>query len=56
MLQNEIMDRQKKEELKKIREQLERLEGNPPSFIDVWIITLYIRNIFQWKLNLKSGA
>ena len=30
-----IIDRQNKEELKKIREQLERLEGNPSSFIDV---------------------
>ena len=35
ILQNGIIDRQNKEELKKIREQLERLEGNPSSFIDV---------------------
>ena len=56
ILQNGIIDRQNKEELKKIREQLERLEGNPSSFIDVWLITLYIRSIFQCKLILRGGA
>ena len=35
ILQNGIIDRQNKEELKKIREQLERLEGNPSCFVDV---------------------
>ena len=47
ILQNGIIDRQNKEELKKIREQLERLEGNPSSFIDVWLINLYLRIIFR---------
>ena len=35
ILQNGIMDRDNKSELKQLREMMERLEGNPSSFIDV---------------------
>ena len=43
--------------LKNLSKAMERIEsGGANDFIDVWLITLYIRSIFQWKLNLKSGA
>ena len=35
ILQSGIIDRENKSELKQLREMMERLEGNPSSFIDV---------------------